>query len=561
MANKIQIKRSVSNSTVTGLSNGELAFTQAGNTLHIGLPDGSGVLRIGGAMVPGVLTANQALVANATSGIDKVIVANLVPTSIWANGSAGSAGQLLTSNGSVAYWDTPTPSVVGNNTEIQFNDSGSLGSDSNLTFDKTTDTLSTNNVLVTSTVNAATISVGSSFVANSTRLAIGSGVGFQANGTIGNAGQILYSNGTTAYWDAIPAADITAVSAGDGLSGGGTTGDVTLSVLANNGIVSNTSGVFAKQANGISVDAAGINVIGGNGLVSNSSGVHVGSGNGIAVDSDSIRVVAGTGVVSNASGVHIGQAVETTSNVTFANVVTGNLSVTGVVTSNLMPSSNNTLHLGNTAVKWAQIHAANVHGVTGIFDGNVEIAGDLIVSGNVTTTNVGSLIVGDAKILLAANNPGDILDIGFSGTYTDGGSTVRHAGLFRDASDNGVFKFFANTTQNLTGNNVIDTNEASYAIGTLQTYLISSALRANSSVTNITANSTISVAITANSLTLTTALVGTSGGTGKSTMTNNAILVGNSTNGYNELTLGTDGYVLQSNGSALVYDVLDGGTF
>jgi len=60
---------------------------------------------------------------------------------------------------------------------------------------------------------------------------------------------------------------------------------------------------------------------------------------------------------------------------------------------------------------------------------------------------------------------------------------------------------------------------------------------------------------------LSTALPGTSGGTGKATMTNNAILVGNSTNGYNELTLGTAGYVLQSNGSALIYDILDGGTF
>jgi hypothetical protein len=259
--------------------------------------------------------------------------------------------------------------------------------------------------------------------------------------------------------------------------------------------------------------------------------------------------------------VHIGQAVATTSNVTFANVVTSNLSVTGTVSSNLMPLANNTYHLGNTALKWAQVHAANVHGVTGIFDGNVQIAGDLVVSGNVTTTNVGSLVVSDAKILLAANNPGDILDIGFSGTYTDGSSNVRHAGLFRDASDNGIFKFFANTLQDLTGNNVVDTGLASYAIGTLQTYLVSSGLRSNSSVTNITANSTVSVAIAANSLTLTTALVGTSGGTGKSTMTSQAILVGNTTNGYNELTLGTSGFVLQSNGTALVYDTIDAGTF
>ena len=106
MANKIQIKRSTANATVTGLSNGELAFTQASNTLHIGLPDGSGVLRIGGAQYPGTLTNSHALVANSIGSIDSVITANLVPTRIWANGTNGSAGQILTSagNSSNVYW-------------------------------------------------------------------------------------------------------------------------------------------------------------------------------------------------------------------------------------------------------------------------------------------------------------------------------------------------------------------------------------------------------------------------------------------------------------------------
>ena len=35
MANKILIKRSTANAVVTGLSNGELAFTQAGSKLFI----------------------------------------------------------------------------------------------------------------------------------------------------------------------------------------------------------------------------------------------------------------------------------------------------------------------------------------------------------------------------------------------------------------------------------------------------------------------------------------------------------------------------------------------
>jgi hypothetical protein len=524
MANKIQIKRSVANASVTGLANGELAFTQASNTLHIGLPDGSGVLRIGGAQVPGTLTANQALVANSTSGIDKIITSNAVISTLWANGGAGIDGQVLHSNGSAVYWSNTVADITA---VIAGNGLTGGGSSGELTLD---------------------VGAGNGISVNSTAVAVVANNGIVANSTGVFA---LAANGIS-----VDASGINVVG-GSGLVSN-TTG---VHIGQGNGISVSTDSISVQQANGIIVNTGGVSIDAAGGLVANATGLHVGQGNGVAVDSDSIRVVAGTGVVSNATGVHIGQAVATTSNVTFANVVTGNLSVTSTVSSNLMPLANNTYHLGNTTIKWAQVHAANVHGITGIFDGNVEIAGDLIVTGNVTTTNVGSVVVADAKILLAANNPGDILDIGFSGTYTDGASVVRHAGLFRDASDNGVFKFFSNTVQDLTGNNVIDTGEASYAIGVLQTYLVSGGLSTNSTSANLIANSTYSVGIVANTLTLTTALVGTSGGTGRSTTTNNALLVGNSTNGYNELTLGTSGYVLQSNGTALVFDVLDGGTF
>jgi hypothetical protein len=61
-------------------------------------------------------------------------------------------------------------------------------------------TSNTSGLFVTDQVNATAFNVGSSFTANSTRVAYGTTVGLEANGTIGTAGQYLTSNGTTIYW-------------------------------------------------------------------------------------------------------------------------------------------------------------------------------------------------------------------------------------------------------------------------------------------------------------------------------------------------------------------------
>jgi hypothetical protein len=555
MSNLIQIKRSLTNANPTGLANGELAFTANGGILFIGSPNGS-VVPIAGARTPGILTANQALVANTTSGIDKINVANLVPIQIFANGGFGTSGQLLASNGSSLYWATPDAGVAGANTQIQFNDNGTLAGNSNFTFNKDTTTLNVGTATINSTsfngtANNATNLGGLSAASYQTTAGLSANVAtLTANNSTNLNGQpaSFYTNASNLSTGTVATARLGSgtANANTFLSGDQSYKTAVTSIASGNGLTGgpiSTTGTLAVQA--------------GDGIVSNSSGTYV---------------QAGTGVTVNSTGVHIGQAVSNTSSVTFANLtVTGNtvlgdatsdvVSFNATVNTNIIPAANVTYSLGNTTVRWSQVHAANVHSVTGIFDGNVEIAGNLVVVGNLVTTNVSSVIVADAKILLAANNPGDILDIGFSGTYTDGGSTVRHAGLFRDASDNGVFKFFANTTQDLTGNNVIDLGATGYTTAILETFLKSGALSTNAGSVAITANSTVNVDIVANTLTLSTALAGNNGGTGLTTVTNNAILVGNATNGYTQLTLGTAGRVLQSNGTALVYDVLDGGTF
>ena len=86
-------------------------------------------------------------------------------------------------------------------------------------------------------------------------------------------------------------------------------------------VIANTTGTWVDPANGVYVDASGVGVLANNGIVANSSGTWAKAANGISVDSSGINVVGGTGVHVNATSVYIGQAVETTSNVTFANVV------------------------------------------------------------------------------------------------------------------------------------------------------------------------------------------------------------------------------------------------
>lgn len=562
--NLIQIKRSQNTAVPSSLANGELAYTANGDILFIG--SSSAVVPIAGKRFPGTLTANQALVANSTSGIDKVIVANLVPSVVWANGASGTASQVLTSNSTGGvYWNTPLPSVAGSNTEIQFNDEGALGTNASFTFNKSSSTLTVGNSTVNTTVtpnslnvnsavianqsglfatgvvNASTVQVGSSFRANSTQFTIGSSVGFVANGSLGTANQVLRTSGSGIYWDD-DVGDISAITAGNGLTGGGTSGDISLSVVA------------------------------GDGLVVNATGVHIVGANGINVGSDIVGLTTGSTLTVNTTGAHVNTNLSITSlttsgdttvngNTTLGNSNSDVVSFLAVVNTSIMPAANITYNLGNNTVRWNEVHVSNVHSVTGYFDGNLEVAGDLIVTGNVTTVNVASVVVSDPMIYLAGNNySSDLVDIGFAANYNDG-ATDRHTGFFRDATD-GVWKLFANSVQELSGNNTVNTTATGYTTAILQAYLTSGGLVTNATHVAITANSTVDVSITANSLTLSSPLATTSGGTGLATYSVGDLLVGNSSNALTKLAVGSDGYVLQINGAGVVaWNTLDGGTF
>ena len=502
MANLIQIKRSLNTATAPSLANGELAFTANGDHLFIGSNGAS--FTIAGKFNPGVLTANQALVANGTSGIDKIITANAVVTTLTANGTTGTDGQVLVSNGTVAYWASPAPS--------SFTIAGETGTDTFNTGE--TLTFAAANGVTTAVTNnqvAFSVDTGSTLTVNATGIHVNSANLVVATSQL--SGDVALGTGTSGNY-------VATITAGNGISGSSSSegGAATIAVVANNGIIANSTGVFARAANGISVDGSGINVLAGTagGLVSNSTGVFV---------------TAGSGLVANATGVHVGTANGVT-------VAADAVSVLG----------------GSTLT----VNTTGVHVNSSLSITNLSLSGNLTVSGTLTTVDTVNLTVKDSLIELANGNVStDALDIGFYGQYGETGA--KFTGLFRDASDSGIYKLYSGLTVEPT--TTVDTANTSYTQGTLQTFLTSGGLVSNSTAVTLTANATVAVNMTANSLSLSTPLAGASGGTGLASYTSQDILVANSSNGFAKLALGTDGKVLQSNGTALVYETLDGGTF
>jgi hypothetical protein len=124
----------------------------------------------------------------------------------------------------------------------------------------------------------------------------------------------------------------------------------------------------------------------------------------------------------------------------------------------------------------------------GTISGDVNITGNLNVTGNTVTHSADDFIVNDPLILLANNNPGNLLDTGFIAHYIEGGVT-KHTGLVRDSSAN-TFYLFDNYVPHIQETNILDPNDATLRITTLKANLVSdSVLVRGYDVVNHTNNS------------------------------------------------------------------------
>ena len=182
------------------------------------------------------------------------------------------------------------------------------------------------------------------------------------------------------------------------------------------------------------------------------------------------------------------------------------VSFTARVNTAIVPSANITYDLGTSDLRYNTVHTSNVNAEYISVGKDLAVSGNLYVTGTVAYINTTSFSTTDTMLQFASNNDvADILDIGFFGEYNES-STVKYTGLFRDATD-GTYAIFTGLTAAPSG--TVNTSHGSYNLASLKTYLNSSALLANSTQTNITANSSVSVAITANTLNFDTIDAGT----------------------------------------------------
>jgi hypothetical protein len=208
---------------------------------------------------------------------------------------------------------------------------------------------------------------------------------------------------------------------------------------------------------------------------------------------------------------------------------------------------------------------------------DLDVTGNLYISGNTSYINVETLRVDDSLIYLAANNINtDIVDIGIFGTYNATGN-VEHSGLVRHAADKIWYLFDHEITD--PDNNVVDVANSTYAL--LRANI--DAQQVNTSILNVstefitadltvTGNSilqgTLNVASTMNvnssafisDLTLGTALGVGSGGTGLTSFTANGVFFADTSSSLSFAT-GTEGEVLQISSGVPAFGMLDGGSF
>lgn len=526
----LQIKRSTVNTVPASLLAGELAYSgnATSNSLFIGHPDGvTGPIRIGGtkysylhqAGAPGALVANAVPILDANSFHATLYTSNFsIQTSgaistpaITAINATSNSTQLglnanteLTTTWAIQNYVSGKIAAVsgspgGSNTQIQYNNSGVFAGAASFTFDQAAVVLAIGNTTVNTTVNSTSFS-----------------------GTANNASFLL-----TKTWVA------------PGAIG---------STTANTGAFTTLSTTSNVSVSTINATAWGVS------LTTNATAAGIVVGN--ATVQTTINSTSFSGTANNATnlgGVASGSYALLASPAFTGTASAANLVVSGTTNTALLNVSGNAVFSGAVVNATASVINAM----------DLVLTGNLTISGTTTTLNSTNLVINDPTIQLADGNlTTDTVDLtvfGSSGNST----TTWYSGLFRDhlvsSLTQPVWKLFSS---NVIPTTTVNTASPGYSLATLNSWLTSGIFVSNSTVVNITANATVSSALVANSLSLTTQLTVPSGGTGLNTIPAGSVLTGNTTGAITAVAQGVNGAFLTVSGTTTTFtNTIDAGTF
>jgi len=395
----------VGNSTVnSAIAVAQMVVANSTNTATlnpISLTIGSTIVNTS-TVVVGTTTANSSLVNAAAINITGQV--NAATLFVTTSANVGANVQLTTSQLAIG---NSTVNAIANSTTIRLANSTNTATltPASITFG-------------TTVVNTTALALGSSFTANSTRVVLGTAVGLQANGTIGTSGQFLISNGTTAYWSTITTGSVTSVASGSGLTGGPITSTGTLSVLANSGIIANTTGIFVNPNTGIVVNTSGVFVNATYiGTLSANNATYL-NGQLASYYTNATNIITGTlntarlpATVNVATLLNVGANV----NINTSTIFVGNSSTNVIANSS-------TLTIGGTTVNSTMVNSGSVNTNLLTVSGNATFASNVsLTAGLLTVTNNATFSsnVSVSKILLINNAHYS------SNTYTFNNSTAR----------------------------------------------------------------------------------------------------------------------------------------